>query len=144
MESLAEIGGREGRPGSKNWQAHGSPAGVRVLAVAASPEAGCERGRDPCRRADPAGGRTRASISSRSWRPSSISRGLAAILAAAIEKHKIPADSAKLTLRAVYSIGLADPPLVEALGRAAGNLDRCQAADPRRAQHLDRRGRHQG
>jgi putative heme-binding domain-containing protein len=42
------------------------------------------------------------------------------VLAAAIGRHAPPADSAKLALRAVYTLGRSDPALVGALSRAAG------------------------
>src|SRR6202034_1324594 len=47
-------------------------------------------------------------------------QGGADILAAAIGRHAVPADSAKLALRAVYALGRADPALVAILSRAAG------------------------
>jgi putative heme-binding domain-containing protein len=42
------------------------------------------------------------------------------ILAAAVGRRALPADSAKLALRAVYALGRSDPALVAALSRAAG------------------------
>ena len=44
----------------------------------------------------------------------------AAILAKAIDAHKIPPDNAKLALRAVYALGRADAPLIASLSKAAG------------------------
>ena len=43
-------------------------------------------------------------------------------LAAALGGRAVPADSAKLALRAVYALGRSDPALVAALSRAAGHL----------------------
>ena len=42
------------------------------------------------------------------------------ILARAVERTKLPADNAKLALRAVYTLGRADASLVAALSKAAG------------------------
>lgn len=44
----------------------------------------------------------------------------AAKLAAALEKREIPADTAKMMMRAMYSAGRSDPELLAALQRAAG------------------------
>ena len=41
-------------------------------------------------------------------------------LAAALGRRKLPADAAKLALRAVYALGHSDPALVAALTKAAG------------------------
>ena len=60
-------------------------------------------------------------------------QGAGAVLAAAIERQHIPADAAKLALRAVYSLGLTDPALVDVTGPRRGHHDGGQAARPRRS-----------
>ena len=62
---------------------------------------------------------------------------------AAVERHPLPPDAAKLALRAVYSHSQADPALLAALA-GPRDLHRGEAAGPRRTGQPRRRGRRQG
>ena len=119
IEALTAIGGRSGRARIEDLAGPDSPAGVRVLAVAAlarlDVDAAAARAAELIPKAASEG------IDLKPLMAAFLNRqGAGAILAAAIERHTIPADAAKLCLRAVYSLSLADPALVGVLGRAAG------------------------
>ena len=127
-EGLAGLGDRgpdgDRRPGGTGSDRRAqpepsSPSGVRVLAVAAlarlDVDAAAARAAELIPKAASDG------VDLKPLMAAFLNRqGAGAILAAAIERHTIPADAAKLCLRAVYSLSLADPALVGVLGRAAG------------------------
>ena len=71
-------------------------------------------------------------------------QGGGAILARAIGKRPVPADAAKLALRAVYSLSQADPALVAALGKDAGISTEVKPLTAIRVVRAGRRGRRQG
>ena len=52
------------------------------------------------------------------------------LLAKALEGRAVSADSAKLVLRAVYTLGRSDPALVEVLSRAAGIAELSKPLSP--------------
>jgi putative heme-binding domain-containing protein len=119
IEALTAIGGRVGRSRIEELAGPSSPAGVRVLAVAAlarlDVDAAAARAAELIPKVAGDG------VDLKPLMAAFLNRqGAGAILAAAIERNPIPADAAKLCLRAVYSLSLADPALVGVLGRAAG------------------------
>jgi putative heme-binding domain-containing protein len=119
LDALARIGGRAGRSRIEALAAPGAPIGTQLLAIAALTKldvvAAAERA---------------ALILSRPPAPGcDLTPLLAAFLsrqgggdalATALGRQPLPADSAKLALRAVYALGRADPGVVAALARAAG------------------------
>ena len=119
IDALATIGGRAGRSQIETLAGPGSPADLRLLAVAAmvriDPDAAATRAAELIPHAAAQGLDLQPLLAAFLNR-----QGAAAVLAAAIGRHAIPADAAKLALRAVYSLSLNDPALVAALGRAAG------------------------
>ena len=137
--SAARWGVRRSRP----WPRRLSQRALRILAVAALARLDVGRRRGAGRR-DP----RQAASQGRDLTPLLAAflnrQGGADVLAAALGRQAVPADSAKLALRAVYALGRADPALVAALRRAAGICRRDQAADAGRAQPARRRGRRQG
>ncbi len=119
IEALTAIGGRVGRTRIEELGGPSSPTKVRVLAVAAlarlDVDAAAARAVEliPKAAAD--------AVDLKPLMAAFLNRqGAGAILAGAIERHAIPADAAKLCLRAIYALSLADPALVGVLGRAAG------------------------
>ena len=143
LEALAAIGGRAGRSQIEALTGPAQPAGTRILAVAALAKLDV----------DAAAARAAEILASRAQPGRDLTPLLAAflnrqggadVLAAAIGRHAVPADSAKLALRAVYALGRADPALVAALSRAAGISAETKPLTPDRAQPARRRGRRQG
>jgi putative heme-binding domain-containing protein len=119
IDALATIGGRAGRAQIESLTAPGTPATVRLVAVAAlvrlDPDAAATRAAELIPQATAQGLELQPLIAAFLNR-----QGAGAVLAGAIGRQAIPADAAKLALRAVYSLSLSDPALVAALGRAAG------------------------
>ena len=119
------IGGKAGSAPIEALAA-GRPGGHRLLAVAA-----LARLDSPPPRRVPAEILCRPASRARNLKPllrAFLDRqGGSELLAKAIGSHTVPPDSAKLALRAVYSLGRSDPALVEALSRAAG-ISRAQQA----------------
>ena len=120
IEALATIGGQAGRSRIEELdRRRAQPAGVRVLAVAALARLDVDAAAARAAELIPQAAAERVDL--KPLMAAFLNRqGAGAILAAAIERQHIPADSAKLALRAVYALGQADPALVAALGRAAG------------------------
>jgi putative heme-binding domain-containing protein len=119
IEALATIGGQAGRSRIEELAVPGSPAGVRVQAVAAlarlDVNAAATRAAEMIPKAAAEG------LDLKPLMAAFLNRqGAGAVLATAIERQHLPNDAAKLALRAVYSLGLTDSALVESLGRAAG------------------------
>jgi putative heme-binding domain-containing protein len=119
FDALASIGGKAGSAPIEALAAENVPEGTRLLAITA------------LARLDlPAAAARAAEILSRPAEPSRKlvpllrafldRRGGSEMLAKALGGRSIPADSAKLALRAVYSQGRSDQALVDALSRAAG------------------------
>jgi putative heme-binding domain-containing protein len=120
LDSLGEIGGRAGRSRIEALAAAREPAGTRMLAVSAMARFDVEKA-----------AALAAEILSRS-RTDNLDlkpllaaflnrQGGADVLAAAISRQAaMPADAAKMALRAVYALGRSDQALVAALSRAAG------------------------
>ncbi len=119
IDALAAIGGKAGRSAIEDLAGPGQSASIRLSAVAALARLDL----------DAAAARAAAII------PAAVAEGAdlkplmaaflnhkggGAALAAAIGRHPLPADAAKLALRAVYAHSQADPALDAALGRAAG------------------------
>jgi putative heme-binding domain-containing protein len=119
LGALATIGGDAGRSRIEVLAAPGSPVGVRFWAVAAlvrlDVAAAAARAAGLLPEAAGAGLDLKPLLA-----PFLNQRGAGAVLAAEITRRGIPADPARLALRAVYALGLADPALESALGRAAG------------------------
>jgi putative heme-binding domain-containing protein len=123
LDALAAIGGTEGRASIEALTAAGKPLAVRAEAVAAltrlDVDAAAGRAAAVLRDADAGKGATQddlepllAAFLNR--------RGGADKLAAALGQNPVPADAAKLALRAVYALGHSEAPLVAALTKAAG------------------------
>jgi putative heme-binding domain-containing protein len=120
IDALVEIGGKGGLASITELTKPGRPVEVRALAVAA------------LARLDPASARSAALAVLRDAsgaNPKGIELMLAAMLnrrdgaeelAKSVTRDKLPADAAKLALRAIYGLGRADPALVAALSQAAG------------------------
>ncbi len=129
LDALTAIGGRPGRSRIEALAAAGQPAGTRLAAVAAlakldlqaSAPLAAEILAQP---ADPARDLTSllAAFLNR--------QGGGEALAAALGRRAVPADSAKLALRAVYALGRAEPAVVAALLRAAGIAAEAQPLTP--------------
>ena len=119
LEALAAIGGRVGRSQIEALTAPAQPLGTRILAVASltklDVDAAAARAAEILATA-PGPGRDLTPLLAAFLNR----QGGADVLAAAIGRHAVPADSAKLALRAVYALGRSDPALVAALSRAAG------------------------
>jgi putative heme-binding domain-containing protein len=119
LEALATIGGRMGRSPIEALAAPGQPMGTRLLAVAAlvklDVESAAERAALILAQAEAPGRDLTPMMAAFLNR-----QGGGEILAAALGRHAVPADSARLALRCVYALGRADPGLVAALARAAG------------------------
>ena len=119
LDALAAIGGRAGRAQIEALAGRGPAAAIRVLAVASLAKLDVDAAA-----ARAAGILPRRAAPGRDLTPLLAAflnrQGGADILAAALDRHAIPPDAAKLALRAVYALGHADPALVATLSRAAG------------------------
>jgi putative heme-binding domain-containing protein len=119
FDALATIGGQVGRSRIEALCGPALPLGIRIPAVSSlaklDVDAAAERAAEIL--AQPA-------LPGRELTPLLAAflnhqRG-ADVLAAAVGRRALPADSAKLALRAVYALGRSDQALVAALSRAAG------------------------
>jgi putative heme-binding domain-containing protein len=119
LGALAEIGGTVGHRQIESLLGPDQPVGTRLIAIAALAKLDIAA----------AAGRTADILPQAAAQGQELTSLLAAFLnrqggsdglAAALRKHSIPPDAAKLALRAVYALGRADPALVAALGSAAG------------------------
>jgi putative heme-binding domain-containing protein len=119
LDALAAIGGRVGRSQIEALTAPAQPPGTRIQAVASLAkldiDAAAARAAEILATAPSPGRDLKPLLAAFLNR-----QGGADVLAAAIGRHAVPADSAKLALRAVYALGRADPILVAILSRAAG------------------------
>ena len=119
LDALAAIGGPAGRSQIEALTAPAVPPGTRIQAVASLAKldvaAAAARAAEILA-APPAAGRDLTPLLAAFLNR----QGGGEILAAALDHHAPPADSAKLALRAVYALGRADPALVTTLSRAAG------------------------
>ena len=135
LDALAAIGGRTGRSQIEALTAPAVAPGTRILAVASL--AKLDVGAAAARAAEilatpPAPGRDLTPLLAAFLNRQ---RG-ADVLAAALDRHAPPADSAKLALRAVYALGRADPALVTTLSRAAGLSDQTKPLTPNELNQL--------
>jgi putative heme-binding domain-containing protein len=117
--ALSEIGGKVGRSRIEALTAPGQPMVTRLAAIAAmaalDQEAAAQKAAEILAQpAEP--GRDLSGLLAAFLNR----QGGGATLAAAIARQNVPADSARLVLRAVYGSGRADASLVAALSRAAG------------------------
>ena len=132
IDALAAIGGQAGRSAIEDLAGPGSPTPIRLSAVAALARLDRGRRRGPRRRAHPGGGRGRRG-------PQAADGGVPQPAGRRRDpgrrdrRRPVPADAAKLALRAVYSLSQADPALRRRAGQGRGDLHRGQAADARRA-----------
>jgi putative heme-binding domain-containing protein len=119
IDALAAIGGKAGRSAIEDLAGPGSTVPIRLAAVAAlthlDADAAATRAAELIPRAAADGADLKPLMAAFLNR-----QGGGSALAAAIGRHAIAPDAAKLALRAVYSLSQADPALVAALGRAAG------------------------
>jgi putative heme-binding domain-containing protein len=119
LDALAAIGGRVGRSQIEGLTAPAQPSGTRIQAIASlaklDVDAAAARAAEILATVPSPGRDLKPLLAAFLNR-----QGGADILAAAIGRHAVPADSAKLALRAVYALGRADPALVAILSRAAG------------------------
>jgi putative heme-binding domain-containing protein len=119
IDALAQIGGQAGKSRIEGLAAPALPARVRLLAVAALVRLDASAAARAAAELIP-----RAARDTLDLKPLVAAfvnkQGAAAVLAAELGRHQIPPDAAKLALRAAYSLSMADPVLVDALGRAAG------------------------
>jgi putative heme-binding domain-containing protein len=129
FDALASIGGKSGSAPIEALVAENVPEGTRLLAIsalakldlpgAATPAAEVlSRTADPRRKLVPM---LRAFLDR---------KGGSEMLAKALGGRSVPADSAKLALRAVYSLGRSDQALVEVLSRAAGITEPSKPLSP--------------
>jgi putative heme-binding domain-containing protein len=135
IDALAAIGGTVGRSRIEALVGIDQPVGTRLPAVAALAaldlEAAATKAAEILAQpAPPAGDLTRliGAFLNRQ-------RGGEA-LAAALARLAVPADSARLALRAVYALGRPDPALVAALSRAAGISSETKPLSPRELNEL--------
>ena len=119
LDALAAIGGRAGRSQIEALTAPAVPAATRIRAVASlarlDVDAAAARAAEILA-APPGTGHDLAPLLAAFLNR----QGGADVLAAAIDRHAPPPDSARLALRAVYALGHADAALVATLSRAAG------------------------
>jgi putative heme-binding domain-containing protein len=120
FDALGEIGGQSGRSRIEALAAAQEPAGTRMLAVAAFARFDVDKAAALAVEI-----LAQSSTDRRDLKPllaAFLTRQAGGgVLAAAIGRQAaIPADAAKLALRAVYALGSSDPKLVGALSRAAG------------------------
>lgn len=118
LDALASLGDEPSRAALKTLAAGADAKAIRAQAVAAyariDPAAAAAMAADLIRSADK-GQDLVPLIAAFVTRKQSVE-----LLAKALSERDIPADAAKLALRAVYALGRADAPLVAALSRAAG------------------------
>ena len=119
LDALATIGGKAGRSRIEALAGRDQPAGTRLPAVAALAKLDVEAA--AARAAEilvqpPAPARDLAPLLAAFLNR----QGGGEVLASALARQPVPADSARVALRAVYALGRADPALVAALSRAAG------------------------
>ncbi len=129
LDALATIGGKTGAGPIEALAAEDHPEGTRLLAITALAKLDLTRaaGRAAEVLAKPAGpGRNLVPL----LRAFLDRQGGSDMLAKAIGGRAIPADSAKLALRAVYTLGRSDQALVEALSRAAGITELTKSLTP--------------
>ncbi len=119
IEALAAIGGQAGRAAIEDLAGPRRPVPVRLAAVAALCRMNLDAAAASAVELIPAAVAERADLAPMMAAFLS-QRGGGAALAAAIGRHPIPADAARLAYRAASSNSQADPDLVAALGRAAG------------------------
>jgi putative heme-binding domain-containing protein len=119
FEALAALGGQIGRAQIESLAGGDQPAGTRILAIAALAHLDVNA----------AAGRVAEVLPPAAAQGCDLAPLLAAflnrqggpeILAAALDKRKLPPDAAKLALRSVYALGHGESALVAALSRAAG------------------------
>ncbi len=119
IDALATIGGKAGRTAIDDLAGPGSTIAIRLTAVAALTRLDVEAAATRAAELIPAAAAERADL--QPLMAAFLNRqGGGAALAGAIGRHPIPPDSAKLALRAVYSLSQDDPALLAALGKAAG------------------------
>jgi putative heme-binding domain-containing protein len=118
LDALATIGGPEAREAISALTSASQPANIRVLAIASLARLDIDQATDEAAQLlrNPGGLRDLTPLLSALLS----SKVGADRLVAAIAKHSIPADSARLALRAVFGLGRSDPDLVAALTKAAG------------------------
>ncbi len=119
IDALAAIGGKAGRAAIEDLAGPGQAVAIRMSAVAALTRldlaAAAARAAELIPVAVAEGGELQSLMVAFLNH-----KGGGAALAAAIERHKIPADAAKAALRSVLALSQADPALAAALGRDAG------------------------
>jgi putative heme-binding domain-containing protein len=119
IDALADIGGQPGRSAIEDLAGPGLPSSIRLSAVAAMTRIDTDAA--ATRAAELIGVAALEGADLKPMMEAFLNRqGGGAILARAIGKRPIPADAAKLALRAVYSLSQADPALVDTLGKHAG------------------------
>ena len=132
--------GQAGRSAIEDLAGPGSPTPVRLSAVAALTRLDADAAAARAAELIPIAAAEGADL--KPMMAAFLNRqGGGAILARAIGRRPIPADAAKLALRAVYSLSQADPALVAALGKAAGISTEVKPLTPARAVRAGRRGR---
>src|SRR5262249_23674286 len=129
FDALAMIGGKTGAAPIEALTAENVPEATRLLAISALTR--LDAARAAARAAEAlskpgAPGRTLVPL----FRAFLDRQGGSELLAKAIGGRTIPADSAKLALRAVYTLGRSDQALVDALSRAAGITERSKPLSP--------------
>jgi putative heme-binding domain-containing protein len=129
FDALATIGGKTGAAPIEALAAEDHPESTRLLAIAALAKLDLPRAT-----ALAAGVLSKPAGPGRSLVPllrAFLDRqGGSDMLAKAIGGRAIPADSAKLALRAVYTLGRSDQALVDALSRAAGITELSKPLSP--------------
>ncbi len=129
FDALATIGGKTGAAPIEALAAEDHPESTRLLAITALAKLDLPRAT-----ALAAGVLSKPAGPGRSLVPllrAFLDRqGGSEMLAKAIGGHTIPADSAKLALRAVYTLGRSDQALVAALSRAAGITELSKPLSP--------------
>ena len=121
LDALASIGGQASRASIEALTKDDKPLAVRVLATAALARLDLDAAADRAVAILRDVGKSKGESDLTPLLAAFLNhKGGADKLAAAIGKTKVPADSAKLGLRAVYTLGHSDPALVSALTRAAG------------------------
>jgi putative heme-binding domain-containing protein len=119
LDALATIGGRVARSRIEASAAPGQSMGTQLLAIAAlaklDVKAAAARAALILAQPPAPGCDLTPMIAAFLNR-----QGGGEALATALSRQAVPADSAKLALRAVYALGRADPVIVAALARAAG------------------------
>ncbi len=129
FDALANIDGKAGSASIANLAADNLPEGTRLLAITALarldlPGASARAAEILSKPADP--DRKLVPL----FRAFLDRQGGSEVLAKALRARSIPADSAKLALRAVYTLGRSDQALVDALSRAAGITELSKPLSP--------------